>query len=266
MAKKMKKEAKVLSQSFLSEGIYDMWLETPMAGDVKPGQFVGVYPVNKATLLPRPISICEVDTERSAIRLVYRVVGSGTAEFALYQPGDYIMILGPLGNGFPLEKAAGKRAVVMGGGIGVPPLLETAKRLSKISGDQAPTAVSAVMGYRDSETFLSADFTLYSNMYIATEDGSIGTKGNVLNAIREEKVPSDVIFACGPMPMLKAIKTYAEENGIEAYISLEERMACGVGACLGCICKTKNVDDHSLVKNARICTDGPVFDARDLDM
>ena len=266
MSKKMKKEAKVLSQGMLAEGIYDMWLETPMAGDVKPGQFVGVYPVNKATLLPRPISICEVDTERSAIRLVYRVVGSGTAEFALYQPGDYIMILGPLGNGFPLEKAAGKRAVVMGGGIGVPPLLETAKWLSKISGDQAPTAVSAVMGYRDSETFLSADFTLFSNMYIATEDGSIGTKGNVLNALREEKVPCDVIFACGPMPMLKAIKTYAEENGIEAYISLEERMACGVGACLGCICKTKNVDDHSLVKNARICTDGPVFDARDLDM
>ena len=108
MAKKMKKEAKVLSQKLLADGIYDMWLETPFAGDVKPGQFVGVYPVNKSTLLPRPISICEVDTDRSAIRLVYRVVGTGTAEFALYQPDDYIMILGPLGNGFPLEKAAGK--------------------------------------------------------------------------------------------------------------------------------------------------------------
>ncbi len=266
MSKKMKKEAKVLSQGMLAEGIYDMWLETPMAGDVRPGQFVGVYPVNKATLLPRPISICEVDTERSAIRLVYRVVGSGTAEFALYQPGDYIMILGPLGNGFPLEKAAGKRAVVMGGGIGVPPLLETAKRLSLLRGDTTPEEVSAVMGYRDSETFLADEFSRYSSMHIATEDGSTGTKGNVLDAIKADKVPCDVIFACGPMPMLKAIKNYAEENDIEAYISLEERMACGVGACLGCICKTKNVDDHSLVKNARICTDGPVFDARDLDM
>ena len=107
MAKKMKKEAKVLSQKLLADGIYDMWLETPFAGDVKPGQFVGVYPVNKSTLLPRPISICEVDAEKSAIRLVYRVVGSGTAEFALYQPGDYINILGPLGNGFDISSDKG---------------------------------------------------------------------------------------------------------------------------------------------------------------
>ena len=96
MANKMKKEAKVLSSELLAEGIYDMWLETPFAKDVVPGQFVGVYPVNKATLLPRPISVCEVDTERSAIRLVYRVVGSGTAEFSLYQPDDYIMVLGTI--------------------------------------------------------------------------------------------------------------------------------------------------------------------------
>ncbi len=266
MSNKMKKEAKVLSQGMLSEGIYDMWLETPMAGDVKPGQFVGVYPVNKATLLPRPISICEVDRERSAIRLVYRVVGSGTAEFALYQPGDYIMILGPLGNGFPLDKAAGKRAVVMGGGIGVPPLLETSKRLWEMDGAAKPLSISAVMGYRNAETFLSEDYAKYSTVYIATEDGSIGTKGNVLDAMKDKDVPCDVIFACGPMPMLKAIKAFAEENNIDAYISLEERMACGVGACLGCICKTKEVDAHSQVKNARICTDGPVFYAGDLDM
>ena len=259
MAKKMKKEAKVLSQKLLADGIYDMWLEKPFAGDVKPGQFVGVYPVNKSTLLPRPISICEVDTDRSAIRLVYRVVGTGTAEFALYQPGDYINILGPLGNGFPLEAAKGKKVVVMGGGIGVPPLLETAKRLS---GED----VSAVMGYRNSETFLSDEFSKYSKMYAATEDGSVGTKGNVIDALKSEKIDCDVIFACGPMPMLRAIKAYASEVGAKAYLSLEERMACGVGACLGCICKTKEIDGHSHVHNARICTDGPVFDADDLEM
>ncbi|WP_026667841.1 dihydroorotate dehydrogenase electron transfer subunit [Butyrivibrio sp. AE2005] len=259
MAKKMKKEAKVLSQKLLADGIYDMWLETPFAGDVNPGQFVGVYPVNKSTLLPRPISICEVDAEKSAIRLVYRVVGSGTAEFALYQPGDYINVLGPLGNGFPLEAAEGKKVVVMGGGIGVPPLLETAKRLSSED-------VSAVMGYRNSETFLSDEFSKYAKMYIATEDGSVGTKGNVIDAMKAEKIECDVIFACGPMPMLRAIKAYASEVGAKAYLSLEERMACGVGACLGCICKTKEIDDHSHVHNARICTDGPVFDADDLEM
>ncbi|RKM55978.1 dihydroorotate dehydrogenase electron transfer subunit [Butyrivibrio sp. CB08] len=266
MSKKMKCEAKVQSQELLADGIYDLRLQVPFAGDVVPGQFVGVFPLNKATLLPRPISICEVDRENSVIRLVYRVVGSGTAEFALYQPGDYMLVLGPLGNGFPLEAAAGKRAVVIGGGIGVPPLLETAKRLSAMKGSKAPEKVSAVMGYRNSDTFLDDEFANFSELYVATEDGSLGTKGNVIDAMKEQNVPCDVIFACGPMPMLKGIKAYAAENGIKAYLSLEERMACGVGACLGCICKTKNVDEHSHVKNARICTDGPVFDADDLDM
>ena len=103
-------------------------------------------------------------------------------------------------------------------------------------------------------------------MYIATEDGSVGTKGNVIDAMKAEKIECDVIFACGPMPMLRAIKAYASEVGAKAYLSLEERMACGVGACLGCITKTKEIDDHSRVHNARICTDGPVFDADDLEM
>ncbi|WP_026651535.1 dihydroorotate dehydrogenase electron transfer subunit [Butyrivibrio proteoclasticus] len=266
MAHKVKKAAKVLSQRQIAEGIFDMWLETTIAGDVKPGQFVGVYPVNKSTLLPRPISICEVDKERSAIRLVYRVVGSGTAEFALYEPGDFIMILGPLGNGFPIEKAAGKNVVVIGGGIGVPPLLETAKRLSMETGDNKPDSVSGVMGYRNSDGFLFDEFKEYAQMHMATEDGSAGVKGNVIDAMRQDQVKCDVIFACGPMPMLRGIKAYAEEIGAKAYLSLEERMACGVGACLGCITKTKEIDHHSKVHNARICTDGPVFDADDLDM
>ena len=261
MAKKMKTEAKVLSQRLLADGIYDMWLETEMAADAHPGQFVGVYPAGKATLLPRPISICEVDGTRRAIRLVYRVVGQGTAEFALYQPGDYISILGVLGNGFPLDKAEGKRVLLMGGGIGVPPLLQTAKEL-KAAGKVA--SVTCVMGYRDAETFLRDDFEKAAELVIATEDGSIGTKGNVIDAIKKNGLEADVIYACGPMPMLRAIKAYASEKGMKAYVSLEERMACGVGACLGCICKTKEIDEHSQVRNTRICTDGPVFDADDL--
>ena len=180
-----------------------------------------------------------------------------------------MMILGILGNGFPLDKAAGKRVVVMGGGIGVPPLLQTAKELSgKIDGtDSNVTAasVTAVMGYRNQETFLSEDFEKYSDLVVATEDGSVGTKGNVIDAMKEQNVECDVILACGPMPMLRAIKAYADEKKIKAYISLEERMACGVGACLGCICKTKEVDHHSYVHNTRICTDGPVFDADDIE-
>ena len=113
---------------------------------------------------------------------------------------------------------------------------------------------------------MKEDLEKYGKVFVATEDGSIGTKGNVMDVIREEKLNADLICACGPMPMLRAIRKYAMENDITAYISLEERMACGVGACLGCVCKTVHKDEHSHVNNARICTEGPVFDAREVDI
>ncbi len=276
MAKKKRISAVVVSQRVLSEGIMDLTLATTLAEGANPGQFVGIYPKNKSTLLPRPISICEYDREKETLRIVYRIAGSGTAEFSLLRPGESIDILGILGNGFPLDKAAGKRALVIGGGIGVPPLLGLSKALC--AGECAqesenemqaegskPVSIDIVMGYRNAENFLSDEFKNYGNLHIATEDGSVGTKGNVIDACRAEKIQADVIYACGPMPMLKGVKAFADEIGAKAYLSLEERMACGVGACLGCICKTKNVDEHSHVKNARICTDGPVFDADDLE-
>ena len=253
----------VVGNEEIAMDIYSLWIETELAKEAAPGQFVGVFTSDRSTLLPRPVSICEVNEEKSALRLVYRVVGQGTAEFTLYQPGDYISILGVLGNGFPLDKADGKKVLLMGGGIGVPPLLQTAKELKELG--RAESVVS-VLGYRNAQTFLRDDFEKAAELVIATEDGSLGTKGNVIDAIRANALKADVIYACGPMPMLKAIKTYAAENGMKAYVSLEERMACGVGACLGCICKTKEIDGHSQVRNARICTDGPVFDADDLDM
>ena len=120
------------------------------------------------------------------------------------------------------------------------------------------------MGYRDDRTFLLDEFTAYSDTYVATEDGSLGTKGNVLDAVRENGIEFDCICACGPMPMLRAIKTFAGEK--KAFISLEERMACGVGACLGCVVKTGEVDHHSHVNLARVCTEGPVFEAREVEI
>ena len=114
--------------------------------------------------------------------------------------------------------------------------------------------------------YLKDEFEKYADVYVATEDGSSGTKGNVLNAIQEKALEADVIFACGPTPMLRAIKQYAEERNIECYISLEERMACGIGACLGCVCKTKEVDAHSNVHNKRVCKDGPVFLSTEVDL
>jgi dihydroorotate dehydrogenase electron transfer subunit len=123
-----------------------------------------------------------------------------------------------------------------------------------------------VIGYRDSQLFLKKEFEPYGAVYVATEDGSVGTKGNVLDAIREQALDAEVIYACGPTPMLRALKAYASEKGMECYISLEERMACGIGACLACVCKTKHVDDHSHVNNARICKDGPVFRAEEVEL
>lgn len=255
---KKKVIARVVSQKEIAPAIFDMWLHTELAKGAVPGQFICLYTNDKSALLPRPISICEVDKEKDLLRIVYRVAGKGTAEFAAYKAGDEVAILGTLGNGFPYEKAEGKKVFLMGGGIGIPPMLEFAKEM------QAEKQI--VVGYRDDKTFLKEDLEKYGKVYIATEDGSVGTKGNVMDAIRENALSADMIFACGPMPMLRAIKKFAEEAGIPAYISLEERMACGVGACLGCVAKTKEIDHHSHVHNARICTDGPVFEAGEVDI
>ncbi len=248
-----KENAVVVSQEQLADGIFSMWLCTEAAKTAVPGQFISMYTNDGSKLLPRPISICEIKKDEGMLRVVYRVTGenTGTKQFSEAKAGDTIPVIGPLGNGFPLDKAEGKTAFLMGGGIGVPPILELAKQLN--------CEKQIVMGYRDANTFLREQFEENGNVYISTEDGSVGTKGNVMDAIRENGLKADIIYACGPTPMLRAIKNYAESNGIECYISLEERMACGIGACLACVCKSKEKDHHTNVNNKRICKDGPVF-------
>ena len=169
--------------------------------------------------------------------------------------------MGPLGNGFTLRE--GKKAFLIGGGIGIPPMLELAKELSLVTGREN---IQAVLGYRDSQMFLKEEFEQYGPVYVATEDGSFGTKGNVLDAIRENALDAQVIYACGPTPMLRALKAYAKEQGMECWLSLEEKMACGVGACLACVCRSKEVDGHSHVHNKRVCKDGPVFLADEIEL
>lgn len=269
MAQKKKETARVQMQQSLAEGIYDMWIETSLAEDARAGQFISVYPKDGATILPRPISICEADKEKGRLRIVYRVAGKGTGEFSKYKAGESISVLGTLGNGFPVEKAKGKSVFLMGGGIGIPPMLQLAKELANANETAAEadkTRIQIVVGYRDSQLFLLEDLQKYGTVYVATEDGSVGTKGNVMDAIKENNLHADLIFSCGPMPMLRAIKAYGEAEDVEAYISLEERMACGVGACLGCVVKTREVDHHSHVHNARICTDGPVYLAEEVEI
>ncbi len=254
---KYQETALIKEQREIAPGIYSLWLQTEqIAEEARPGQFVSVYCHDQSRLLPRPISICEIDKENKALRLVYRAAGAGTQEFSGYGAGDTLRLVGPLGNGFPLDKDY-KKVFLIGGGIGVPPMVELSKQL--------PGEKIVVSGYRGGDLFLKDELSRHAKLVVATEDGSAGTKGNVLDAIKENGLTADAIFACGPGPMLRALKAYAEEQGIDCYLSLEERMACGIGACLACVCKSKDVDAHTNVKNKRICKDGPVFAADEIE-
>ena len=291
MAEKFEEIAVVVDQNALGRGIYDLTLKTTnIAKAAKAGQFVSVYSNDKSKLLPRPISLCGIDRDEDTIRLVYRVTGenTGTEEFSKLVMGDRIRILGPLGNGFTVEP--GKKAFLIGGGIGVPPMLQLAKDINsgvvqttgavdtntqekgqteekQINGHGKKICdMNIIMGYRDENTFLLDEFKEQADSFVATEDGSVGTKGNVIDAINENGLEADVIYACGPMPMLRALKAYAMEHDMECYVSMEERMACGIGACLACVCKTKDKDAHSNVNNKRICKEGPVFNAKEVEL
>ena len=260
MAEKYQENAVVLEQKEIASGIFRLVLQTKeIAAQAKAGQFVSVYSKDPSKLLPRPISLCEIDKTKGTLTLVYRVTGehTGTEEFSRLQKDDTVRILGPLGNGFPVDAADGKKAFLIGGGIGIPPILQLAREMKADK--------QMVLGFRDS-LFLMDEFQAEDQVYVATEDGSAGTKGNVLDAICANGLSADIIYACGPTPMLRALKAYAEEHEMVCYISMEERMACGIGACLACVCKTKDKDAHSNVNNKRICKEGPVFDAREVEL
>ena len=262
MSEKFQETVTVVSQKQIGTGIYDLTIQTrEIAAAAKAGQFVSVYSNDASKLLPRPISLCGIDRKAGTLRLVYRVTGehTGTEEFSRLQAGDTMKIMGPLGNGFTVEK--GRKTFLIGGGIGVPPMLQLAKEM-KDAGEN----FQIVMGYRDAGTFLLDEFKEQGESFVATEDGSVGTKGNVLDAIRENHLDADVIYACGPTPMLRALKAYAEEQNMTCYVSMEERMACGIGACLACVCNSTEKDAHSNVKNKRICKEGPVFNAKEVEL
>lgn len=258
---KYREQAAVLNIEEIGKDIFSLVLQTKLiAKEAVPGQFVSVYSNDKSRLLPRPISICEADEESGCLRLVFRIAGEGTREFSRLETGDKVDLVGPLGNGFPAERAEGRRVWLIGGGIGIPPMLQLDHDLEEMG---AASGVTAILGYRD-EQFLLEDFSC--ECVIATEDGSAGTKGNVLDAIRENDLKADVIYACGPTPMLRALKEYSLKEGIECWLSLEEKMACGIGACLSCVCRSTEKDEHSQVNNKRICTEGPVFLSTDIEL
>lgn len=249
---------KILENRELADGVFSMWIEAgDLALEAEAGQFVSLYTEDRTLLLPRPISICEIDKENRRLRLVYRVVGRGTLAFSRLLEGGEVSVLFPLGRGFDLGQA-GSSALLFGGGIGIPPLLEVAKCLFENG-----VKLTSVLGYRNRDVFLTEEFRQYSEVIIATDDGSLGFHGTAIDAAKElslaEEKSVTSIYSCGPLPMLRGVKAYGEEKGIVTFVSLEERMACGIGVCLGCVCETKEVDAHSHVKNTRICKDGPVF-------
>lgn len=239
----------LLSVRFLTKDIVDWRLRCPQPlPQAKPGQFVQVAVPGHS--LRRPISICEVRGD--CLRLVFQIRGSGTAALAELKEGDHIGLLGPLGNGFPVEEPGS--VLLIGGGIGVPPLLGTARAL----GERA----SVLLGFRNREAvILEEDFRQAAGLVkIATDDGSYGAPGLVTDLADE--IDCDAIFACGPLPMLRSAKALANGRGVPCFLSLEERMACGVGACLGCAVALQQ--DGEEPGFARVCRDGPVFDARRL--
>ncbi|WP_160677869.1 dihydroorotate dehydrogenase electron transfer subunit [Clostridium sp. C8-1-8] len=241
------KKVKIESNVNLCGNIFKLSIQCD--DSITAGQFYMLKP--RRALLGRPISICEKSD--GIISFLYAVVGSGTEEFRDLEKDDYIEVIGPLGNGFDEKKEYGRVALVAGG-IGIAPMLQLAKVI-KENGNSKTLDLFA--GFRD-ETYLLEELQDFThNISIATDKGTFGHKGFVTDIIDYTKY--DTILCCGPEVMMKKVIDKAKENEIAIYASMEKHMACGVGACLVCTCKTKE-------GNKRTCKDGPVFNGYDLEL
>jgi dihydroorotate dehydrogenase electron transfer subunit len=244
----------VIEQIEIAESIYKLTLQGELVAEMKaPGQFVHVK-IGQGfdPLLRRPISISNIDKSKNQFTMIYRKEGIGTSRLAEKISGMTVDILGPLGNGFPVSEAkTGSTALLVGGGIGVPPLLELSKQLTAKG-----VNVIHVLGFQsENVVFGEEDFTLLGETYIVTVDGSYGYKGFVTDVINHHQWDFDTMYSCGPTPMLKALES--EFPNKKVYLSLEERMGCGIGACFACVCHTS--DDPTGYSYKKVCSDGPVF-------
>lgn len=242
----MKNLMNIKSQKQIADHIYEMVLEGDITSSMKtPGQFVHVR-VSDSTehVLRRPISIADINHEQSQFTIVYRAEGAGTRKISALRAGDSLDILSPLGNGYPLEK--NEHVLIVGGGIGVPPLYELSKQLNRLG-----VKTTHVLGFNSKkDVFYEEKFRTLGETHVATADGSCGTEGFVTDVIRDLKDDFDLFYACGPKVMLKVL---SETMDLDGYISLEERMGCGFGVCYACVCETARGD------YIKLCTEGPVF-------
>ncbi|MDR3644035.1 MAG: dihydroorotate dehydrogenase electron transfer subunit [Clostridia bacterium] len=243
----------VLLRRELAKGVIELWITCPNAVNAAPGQFVGI--LCEGMPLRRPLSICRTDERNHAFCVVFEVRGAGTQWLAARGKGELLDVLGPLGSGFDLSGCESKSAVFVGGGIGAPPLLAAAQRFG--------SRADVLLGFRTAASvILLRDFAgTGAHVFIATDDGSAGHRGLVTELLgaRLDRAPCDIVYACGPKPMLSAAAEIAAAHGVRCQVSLEERMACGVGACLCCASKIRDASGGEHYRH--VCKDGPVFEA-----
>lgn len=242
----------IVSQREIAPRIFEMVLKGEMVADMKVGQFVHLKVPDPSKLLRRPISISEIDYDKKEATIVYRVEREGTAILSKMVAGQTIDTMGPQGNGFDISVVdAGQKALLVGGGIGVPPLVETAKQL-KAKGVE----VVSVIGFANKNAVILEDkLRACGDVYVTTDDGSYGIKGYVSTVIDSFDWTPDAVYSCGAPGMLKYVDSKFE-NHPHAYVSMEARMACGMGACYACVVHVKGESD---AKNLRVCEEGPVF-------
>ena len=242
---------KVIVQEEIAPAIFELVLEGEMVEAMKAGQFLHLRVPDDAHLLRRPISISSIDKSKKQCHLIYRIEGSGTAIFSTLKTGDSLDVMGPQGNGFDLSELDDySKVLLVGGGIGVPPLLEVAKQLH-----ERGVEITTVLGFSNrNAVILDDELAKYGQVYVTTDDGSHGIKGNVSVVINEFDTEFDAIYSCGAPGMMKYINQTFHDHP-RAYLSLESRMACGMGACYACVLK---VPENETVSQ-RVCEDGPVF-------
>ncbi|MET3575230.1 dihydroorotate dehydrogenase electron transfer subunit [Bhargavaea ullalensis] len=243
----------VVAQQEIAQNIFELVLKGKLVEDIgTPGRFVHIRTTDGFDpLLRRPISISSSDSGEGTMTLIYRAEGKGTSLLAQKTAGEEADVLGPLGNGFPLAPAkSGDRVLIVGGGIGVPPLYGLSKKLKAAGAEPVH-----VLGFQSADVaFYEEEFSGLGETHITTVDGSAGTRGFVTDVIRQLG-DFDLYYSCGPIPMLTAVSDMME--GTEGYLSFEERMGCGIGACFACVCHT-DANEKGYVK---VCSDGPVFRA-----
>ncbi|HJF84929.1 MAG TPA: dihydroorotate dehydrogenase electron transfer subunit [Megamonas hypermegale] len=252
--KKLVVVGKILANEAINANVKRMVIEAPQIAEAaQPGQFVHVKKPDSVNFLRRPFSIADADRENGTITLIYRIVGKGTAEYAAMKVGEAFSILGPIGNGFALKDG---RPLLIGGGVGIAPLIYLSRQLK----DQKP--ILLIGGKNKDEVFWEKYLQEFADkIYITTDDGSVGFKGFTVQLLPQILAENNIehIYTCGPNIMMEGVAKLAHKHDIDCQVSLEKRMACGIGVCLGC-----TFEDKLTGKRRKVCTEGPVFASKEV--